>query len=72
MAKFRGTVRHTDLEGGLWELHAEDGPVYELDGGGAELRRDGARVEIEGSVDRGVMSIGMRGGVLKVKKARPV
>jgi hypothetical protein len=68
MAKYRGTVRHTDLEGGLWELHADGGEVYELDGGGAELRQDGARVEIEGTVARGLVSIGMRGGVLKVKR----
>ncbi len=72
MAKYRGTVRHTDLEGGRWELHSDDGQVYELTGGDAELRRDGARVEIEGTLDRGVMSIGMRGGVLKVRKVRAV
>jgi hypothetical protein len=68
MAKYRGTVKHTDLEGGLWELHAESGEVYELDGGGADLRRDGVRVEIEGTLARGMVSIGMRGGVLRVKK----
>ena len=72
MAKYRGTVRHSDLEGGLWELHTDDGQIYELDGGGGDLRRDGARVEIDGTVDRGVMSIGMRGGVLRVKRARVV
>jgi hypothetical protein len=70
MAKFRGTVQHTDLEGGLWELHTDDGQVYELDGGDDELRREGRRVEIEGTLERGVMSIGMRGGVLRVKKVR--
>jgi hypothetical protein len=70
MATYRGTVRHSDLEGGLWELHTDDGQIYELDGGGAALRRDGARVEIDGTLDRGAMSIGMRGGVLRVKQAR--
>ncbi len=70
MAKFRGTVRHSDLEGGFWELHCEDGQVYELEGGGADLQRDGAQVEVEGTVARDAMSLGMRGGVLRVRRAR--
>lgn len=72
MAKYRGTVKHSDLEGGLWELHSESGEVYELDGGDATLRKDGAHVEIDGTLERGVVSIGMRGGVLRVKKHKPL
>jgi hypothetical protein len=72
MSKYRGTVKRSDLEGGRWELHAEDGEVYDLEGAGADVLRDGQRVEVDGHVDKGMMSIGMRGAVLRVKKARPV
>ena len=72
MSKYRGTVKRSDLEGGRWELHAENGEVYDLEGAGADVLRDGQRVEVEGKVDQGMMSIGMRGGVLRVKKAKAV
>jgi hypothetical protein len=72
MSKFRGIVRHSDLEGGRWELHAEDGEVYDLEGATAAILRDGQRVEVDGKVEKGMMSIGLRGGVLRVNKARAV
>ena len=72
MATKRGTVKHSDLEGGRWELHADDGEVYDLEGAPADILRDGQHVEVDGKVDKGMMSIGMRGGVLRVKKARAV
>jgi len=31
MAKFRGTIRRNDLEGGHWQLVAENGSEYVLD-----------------------------------------
>lgn len=71
MAKYRGTVKRSQFAGGRWELHADDGEVYDLEGGGAELR-EGQRVEIDGSVDKGAMSIAMRGAVLRVKKATAI
>lgn len=70
MAKFRGTIRRSDLEGGHWQLASEDGTTYELDGGGAALQ-DGARVEIEGAVDKGTMSMAMTGPRLKVRAIKP-
>ena len=72
MSKYRGTAKRSDLEGGRWELHAEDGEVYDLEGATADVLRDGQRVEVDGSVDKGMMSIGMRGAVLRVKMARAV
>ncbi len=68
MPKFKGTVRRSDLEGGFWELVADDGTRYQLSGGDPGAWRDGARVEIEGKVDRGAMGIGMTGPTLSVKK----
>lgn len=70
MATYRGTVRRTDVEGGGLELHTDDGATYELDGGGSAIR-DGARVEIDGSVSSS-LSLGMRGEVLRVKKVRAI
>ena len=67
MAKFRGTVRRSDLEGGLWQLHADDGKTYEIDGNDPLLATEGARVEIEGNIDRGALSFGMTGPRLKVR-----
>ena len=32
MGKFRGTVRKNDLEGGHWQLVADDGKTYVLQG----------------------------------------
>ena len=46
--------------------------MYDLEGAGPDVLRDGQRVEVDGKVDKGMMSIGMRGAVLRVKKARPV
>jgi hypothetical protein len=67
MPKFRGTVNKNDLEGGFWELVAEDGKRYQLDGGDAALRKAGLKVEVDGQVDKGAMGIGMTGPILKVK-----
>lgn len=66
MAKFRGTVRRSDLEGGHWQLEAEDGETYVLDGASGAIATDGARVEIDGAVDEEAMGIAMTGPILKV------
>ena len=67
MAKFRGTVRRSDLEGGHWQLEAEDGETYVLEGATGPIASDGARVEIDGAVDEDAMGIAMTGPILKVK-----
>lgn len=67
MASYRGTVRRNDLEGGFWELHADGGERYQLQGGDDGLRREGARVEVQGKVDKQAMGIGMTGPILVVK-----
>ena len=48
MATFKGTVKKNDLEGGFWELHAEDGERYQLKGGDDKLQGEGAQVEVTG------------------------
>jgi len=67
MAKFSGTVRRNDLEGGFWELEADDGEHYQLRGGDDGLRVAGQKVSIDGKVDKGGFGIGMSGPILDVK-----
>ena len=68
--KLRGTVEFRDLEGGFFELAAEDGERYTLLGKKSELHAaQGQRVEIEGRLDEGY-GISMAGRQLKVEKLR--
>lgn len=70
MAKYKGKVTRSDLEGGFWTLEADDGTTYKLEGGGvdlADLLRGGVRAEIDGAVDEGAMGIGFGAPVLRVK-----
>jgi hypothetical protein len=66
MASFKGTIKKNDLEGGFWELHADDGEHYQLRGGDEKLRVEGQKVEIEGKIDKGGFGIGMSGPYLDV------
>ncbi len=66
MATFVGVVKKNDLEGGFWELHADDGERYQLRGGNDALRVEGQRVSVQGKVDKGGYGIGMVGAYLDV------
>lgn len=68
MKKLTGTIKKNALEGGIWELHADDGARYQLAGGDDGLRTEGARVELEGKIDRGAMGIGMTGPTFAVTR----
>ena len=70
MAKFRGTIKHNALEGGHFQLLADDGTSYEVEGNDPLLRRDGARVEMDGAIDRTALSLAMTGPRLKVKSVK--
>jgi hypothetical protein len=70
MAKYRGTIRRSDLEGGHWQLEAEDGTTYVLEGATAAVEKDGAKAEIDGAVAGDVMGFAMTGPTLKVKSAK--
>lgn len=68
--KVRGKVEYRDLEGGTYELAAEDGKRYTLVGATAEVKAlRGARVEVDGSLDEG-FGIAMSGSQLKVARLR--
>lgn len=70
--KVTGTVHKNDLEGGIWELHADGGERYQLRGGGDGLRVAGQKVEVKGEVDRGGFGIGMTGPYLDVASWKKV
>jgi hypothetical protein len=76
MAKLRGTIKKSDLEGGVFQLHTADGDVYELEGDATVpdplLTTDGAKVEVDGAVDRNAMSFTMSGPRFKVKSIKRV
>ena len=67
MAIFKGVVRKSEFGGGF-ELHADDGETYELQGGSGLA--DGARVEVTGKIDKGAMSLAMRGPILRVESVK--
>jgi len=66
MAKFKGTIRHNDLEGGFYELHTDSGDVYRLDG--ASKVTAGDRVTVHGEVDSGGFGIQMSGPAITVER----
>lgn len=70
MAKYVGTIRRTDLEGGAWTLVSDQGVVYQLDGGGQDLLVDGVRAEVEGRLAPQKMGLAMVGDILEVKRYR--
>jgi hypothetical protein len=68
MAKFIGTVRMNDLEGGFLELVTDDGEVYRLNLSGVSSPGVGSRVSVSGRVERGGFGIHMTGPSIEVKK----
>jgi hypothetical protein len=72
MGKFRGTVRKNDLEGGHWQLVADDGKTYVLQGTLRGIDQDGAKVEIDGAVDRDAMGFAMTGPTLRVTSGKKI
>jgi hypothetical protein len=68
--KVTGRIEHRDLEGGIWQLVGDDGKRYTLLGSRSDLKAaQGARAEIEGTVEEG-FGIAMAGPQLRVEKIR--
>jgi len=65
--KLKGTIRRSDMAGGLWTLQADGGDQYQLTGK-LDGIADGMRAEIEGKVDKQAMGIGMVGAQFAVTK----
>lgn len=69
MAKFTGTIRHNDLEGGFYELHTDAGDVYRLQG--PTKVSAGDRVTVQGAVEGGGFGIQMTGPAINVDSIEP-
>jgi hypothetical protein len=67
--KLKGTIVRSDVEGGHWLLKADNGDQYELHGDTSGCK-DGAKVEVEGNVDKNAMGFGMMGAHLNVTKIK--
>ena len=59
--KLTGTVAFRDIETGAWVLQGDDGKTYLLAGGDRKIKKDGARIEVEGSVDAESHTVAMVG-----------
>jgi len=66
MATYTGTVRHNDLEGGFFELVADDGNTYRLEG--ARGVSAGDRVRVHGKVEAGGFGFHMSGPSIVVQR----
>lgn len=62
----KGTVGHSDLEGGYFTF-SDGKSTWKLEGGGADLHKKGVRAEVSGEVDGGMMGIGFGTPVLRVR-----
>ena len=69
MEKLKGTLHHSDLEGGVWIFRSEDGRQFSLDGLPKQLQVDGAHLELEGQ-EAQAMGFAMVGSVFQVRSAR--
>lgn len=72
MAKVKGKIGYSDLEGGFWTLEGDDGKSYKLEGGDKALQKKGLKVEIDGTVEEGGMGIGFGAPTLVVKGHKPL
>lgn len=68
--KVRGTVQSISVSGGVLALVTDDGTTYELVDPPGPVARPGVRVEAELEIDRSAVSIGMVGGLARVRKHR--
>ena len=64
--KLTGKVVFRDIETGIWVLEGDDGKTYQLDGGDRKIKKDGGRIEADGEVVKGAVTIGMVGPVFRV------
>lgn len=66
--KLVGTIKKSDLEGGLWLLDTGK-ETYQLSGK-LDGAKDGMKAEVEGKVDKGAMGFGMAGPQLVVSSIK--
>jgi hypothetical protein len=62
-----GSIERKDIGMGAWALVGEDGNTYELIDCPRDLRHEGLKVKVEGTINDDVMTLAMIGKVLNVK-----
>lgn len=65
-----GTVRHLDLEGGVWVISDAAGVNYSPLNLAGEHKVDGRRIEVDARRRNDVMSIGMTGPIIEILRVR--
>jgi len=70
--KLSGQVKFRDVETGVWVLVGDDGKTYLLDGGDRKIKKDGMRIEADGTVDDDSLTSAMVGPRFVVKSYKPV
>lgn len=65
--KLSGKVTFRDIETGVWVLESDDGKTYLLAGGDRKLKKNGARIEAEGDLDKDSLDFAMVGPRFVVK-----
>jgi cob(I)alamin adenosyltransferase len=68
--KISGQVKFRDIETGVWVLVGDDGQTYLLDGGDRKIKKDGSRIEADGTVDNDSLTSAMVGPRFVVKSYR--
>ncbi|MCD4782768.1 MAG: hypothetical protein K8T10_02940 [Candidatus Eremiobacteraeota bacterium] len=66
MKQIKGTVRKSEIEGGIWVLETKKGDVYQLKDGPVDLYQNGKHVNIRGKVRKDILGIGMVGPIFEV------
>lgn len=70
MKKITGTLKKSDLEGGVWVFETSSGESYHLDDLDSTWLKDGSKLELEGEVMENMMGIGMMGPTFRVTKVK--
>ncbi len=68
--KLTGKIAFRDIDFGVWILQGDDGMNYEIAGADRKIKKEGARVEVEGEVDDRAVSAAMIGPILRVVRYR--
>jgi hypothetical protein len=68
----QGTIEKKDIGMGAWALVADNGTTYELLKCPTDLRQQGLRVEVNGSIDDQAVTAAMIGPVLVVSSGQKI
>lgn len=65
-----GTIRHLDLEGGVWVLEGDDGTTWNPTNLPEGFRTEGLEVEAEARIQEDAMSMAMVGPLIEIVRIR--